>query len=779
MEGNTKHTGHRPYPSRVFYQGIFLFGAITLFVLAGIFRSAMAKSSDLNIPARVTAARLNVRKAPSTKGKILTVSKKNVVLEQGKSVTILSQTANDAGEQWYYISFDWKGKTKKGYVMASYVSLRLGQPQKASIDYTKGNKGVSFYTSKKMSKSVKDSKGKNVVLKTGQNITIYREAASGSIKLYYIKCKINKINYKGYIDASFVKLKAYDGIKTGTVIDGPLNVRQGVGTENEVVLYKEKRVQLSVGSKVTILGSKKAANGDKWYQVTFNYKSGSETVKLSGYVIGSCVKLDDSGASESKKPSESEEPSASENPTEKPTEKPTESPSTEPTEGPTQEPSAAPSTSPQTEEEFTASLKKFPESYREALKQLHKFYPYWRFEVYDTGLDWEEVIKNESKIGRNLIPVGKGCGWLSFEPGAYDWATDTHKVFDGSTWVACSEKALRYYMDPRNFLTTDGIFQFENLAYSENVQNISGVRAILAGTILENGEYTYVDADGKQTTTTYPKTFMAAAKRSGVSPYHLASRVKQEVVVSTGLSNSVSGTMPGFEGIYNFYNIGANDSAIKGQNIINGLTFASTGNNLSQADKDKYLIPWNNPYNAIVGGAKYIGSTYINRGQNTIYLQKFNVTSYSRYIHQYMTNVEAAKAEGQKMYTAYRGMESEQVTFNIPVYSNMPEAPEEVPPLAYNPNNWLKSLSVLDVSGTELTMTPGFNVNDPEGTVYKLYVKKKVTSVTVNAAAVSGLATVKNTGTYELNEGTNKITIKVTSQSGSVRKYVIEVVRSS
>ena len=54
----------------------------------------------------------------------------------------------------------------------------------------------------------------------------------------------------------------------------------------------------------------------------------------------------------------------------------------------------------------------------------------------------------------------------------------------------------------------------------------------------------------------YSKAFMNAASKSGVSPYHLASRVKQEVVInSTLMSSSVSGKVAGYEGIYNFYNI--------------------------------------------------------------------------------------------------------------------------------------------------------------------------------------------------------------------------------
>ena len=143
----------------------------------------------------------------------------------------------------------------------------------------------------------------------------------------------------------------------------------------------------------------------------------------------------------------------------------------------------------------------------------------------------------------------------------------------------------------------------------------------------------------------------------------MASRVKQEVVISsTMMSSSVSGNVAGYKGIYNFYNIGANSGA---NAVKNGLKWASTGTDYSR--------PWNNRYRSIYGGACYIGKQYINVGQNTLYLQKFNVTPTGTYNHQYMTNVEAANSEALKTKNAYNGMlDSTPLVFSIPVYNNMP-----------------------------------------------------------------------------------------------------------
>ena len=139
---------------------------------------------------------------------------------------------------------------------------------------------------------------------------------------------------------------------------------------------------------------------------------------------------------------------------------------------------------------------------------------------------------------------------------------------------------------------------------------------------------------------------MTAAKKSKVSPYHLASRVKQEVVINANkMSSSVSGTVSGYKGIYNFYNIGANNSVVAGGAVANGLKWAKTGKT--------YLRPWNNRYKSLVGGAQYIGKNYINMGQNTLYLEKFNVTAKNRYNHQYMGNIEAPNNEATKTVAAY------------------------------------------------------------------------------------------------------------------------------
>lgn len=414
----------------------------------------------------------------------------------------------------------------------------------------------------------------------------------------------------------------------------------------------------------------------------------------------------------------------------------------------------------------------FPESYKDSLRMLHEKHPAWEFVAYHTGLDWNTVIANESIPGKNTIPNTKSVEWLSFDSGAYDWKTDTFQIFDGTYWVTASRAAVEYYMDPRNFLTDTYIFQFELLKYQPLYQSKAGIDNILAGTALYNSGYTFLDEFGVQQAYTYSDTFIKAAEYSGVSPYHLASRVKQEVVTgATTLSNSVSGTYPGYEGYYNFYNIGANDSPGGGA-IANGLKYAKNGKNATE--NALYLIPWTNPYKAIVGGAYFLGRSYINRGQDTVYLQKFNVTENNTYFHQYMTNVEAPWAEGRKIATAYKSMIDSPIVFSIPVYLNMPAKPAPIPTTMFNPNNRMKSLKVLDVNGKEFALTPTFSQTVYD---YSIIVKNSVEMIQIKAGAVSKKATVAGTGYYSLVQGNNEFIVQVIAQNGDIANYVLHIVR--
>ena len=88
----------------------------------------------------------------------------------------------------------------------------------------------------------------------------------------------------------------------------------------------------------------------------------------------------------------------------------------------------------------------------------------------------------------------------------------------------------------------------------------------------------------------YSDLIWDAGVYSGVSPYHLASRIKQEVGPFVTHS-SINGTVQGYEGLYNFYNIGATSSTEDLGAIKNGLRYALNANGASEEVKQNYLIP--------------------------------------------------------------------------------------------------------------------------------------------------------------------------------------------
>ncbi len=346
----------------------------------------------------------------------------------------------------------------------------------------------------------------------------------------------------------------------------------------------------------------------------------------------------------------------------------------------------------------------FPESYKPYLRELLKKHPNWKFTALYTNLDWNYVINCENQFGKNLVPKNYSDAWKNTTPGQYNIEVD-------KGWVDSSRNAVEYCMDPRNFLNEVRIFQFETLSYDENTNNLNSIEKILYGTEFYQNKVSYLDSNGNtfNMNETYAELILKGGITSKVSPYHLASRIKQEVGPFLSHS-SISGTVEGFKGLYNFYNIGATSSAEPMGAIKNGLQYAKDGKGASQSTKDKYLIPWNNKEKAITGGGIFIGSSYINVGQNTIYLQKFDVNddrNGNLFTHQYMTNVLAPYSESKSIYSGYQksGILDSSISFIIPIYNNMPELSKDNPNI--NQNNFTSDNAKLYCNGSNVNVRTG------------------------------------------------------------------------
>lgn len=297
--------------------------------------------------------------------------------------------------------------------------------------------------------------------------------------------------------------------------------------------------------------------------------------------------------------------------------------------------------------------------YSALLDDLMEEHPNWTFTILYTGLNWDTVIKNETTAthGRNLIQ-GKSGEWVCSVCG--------DKPYDNGSWRCASAATVSYYMDPRNSLYEDYIFQFENLKWVDGKYTINGIKKILDGCdYLLTSKITYTTTSGGKKTInkTYAEVIMDAAEEAGISPYHLASRIRQEQGTGSKASATATGTYSGYKGYYNFLNVNASGSS----------SSAIIKNALSYAKKQG----WTDPEKSIKGGAKFLAKEYIQYGQNTLYLQKFDVddSDGDLYWHQYQQNVSAAKTESSSIMKTYKDIDSDlDMPFNfvIPVFENMP-----------------------------------------------------------------------------------------------------------
>ena len=277
---------------------------------------------------------------------------------------------------------------------------------------------------------------------------------------------------------------------------------------------------------------------------------------------------------------------------------------------------------------------KYP-GFKSVLQNVQKAHPNWNIQVYYTGLDWNAVIDGEYQM------VAGSPRSLTQETN--EWRVDNTKYDVSKSWYRATKKAIAYMMDPRNSLEDKWIFQFQDLSSSSGTTE--DIKKMVAGTFIDN--------------TSCINAILEAARTQGISPFHIASRIIQE-------SGKSGGAMNGYEyngrKVYNLYNINVS---------------GNDGSGLQRGAKYAYDRGWFTQEASIKGGAEFLKTNYIGRGQSTLYYQKFNVVEKNNlYNHQYMQNIHAANNEGNTMYNDYKasGLLESHFTFSIPVYENMPSS---------------------------------------------------------------------------------------------------------
>lgn len=277
------------------------------------------------------------------------------------------------------------------------------------------------------------------------------------------------------------------------------------------------------------------------------------------------------------------------------------------------------------------------------VNNLKSSHPNYNFQFYNTGIDWNEAILREYQghgaSPRNLFNVSDKYSGMWYCP------VCGTKSYDNGSLCCASMDALRYMMDARNSITEDSIFQFKSLEAPD--VTYEDVVRVIAGTFLDHEECA--------------RAVVEASQKYNINGYYLVAKMLTEHGKNgSTLSNGVQVNGATY---YNFFNIGAygNDTP---SIINNGANYAAQHG-------------WNSKAASIIGGAEFVKASYVGKGQNTCYYQKFNVVNSESglFSHQYAQNILAAENEGNKLRANYiiNGQVTGNHTFIIPLYTNMPQ----------------------------------------------------------------------------------------------------------
>ncbi len=420
----------------------------------------------------------------------------------------------------------------------------------------------------------------------------------------------------------------------------------------------------------------------------------------------------------------------------------------------------------------TLVSKGFDNSYCPYLYYLHSKYPKWTFTADKVGVTLETAAKEEE--GTGTLPTDNENYWYNSKP------------IEGG-WYYVNSTVIASVMDPRNSLFEDRIFQFLDIVESKDLYtdaslgNISGATGNLYKFIPQYKEVSVINGIN-------PMHLMARSRQEGLNKANYSGTTGTYTSSSTSKLTSHQGYS--LDGYYNFYNINSYQTSSYPYTVQRGLAYAAgfladdscltvTGvdsNNIPVAVYDEtkcgklsYMRPWNTPEQAVVGGADFLNVKYIIKGQDNLYYQKFNISSYAtnnRYTNQYMTNLEAPVSEGKIIYNAYKssGMLDSTFNFVIPVFDNMPETVYQ--PVNKSSNNRLSSITINDKA---------FNEFDADVVEYNYNLVTNEDTFKVGAKTEDELATLVGTGDYTFTDGIAQVKLMVTAEDGVTNTYVINV----
>lgn len=345
---------------------------------------------------------------------------------------------------------------------------------------------------------------------------------------------------------------------------------------------------------------------------------------------------------------------------------------------------------------------KYPVPAQGCLGAVRAAHPHWRFEFYDATMSLSRALAVQRTLERSDNTVSLGA-----RP---DWVIPDSSLAEKDDNYPATDAAITFMMDPRNFMNdgvkasdagccledsnghTDmdnlGIFQFADQGYisGELIDAKDYVVAALAS-YLDKSYWTSWGSNIARATE-FAEYICDAGIRNGVHPLLLAAKISQEgglkdqELVSTlrdGFVCPDSGQpcsgqcldpkfAPGCEGatcqpgakVFNYCGIGAYTG---GCNIQQGAAYA-------------FKEGWSTEKAAIIGCAKFTFTDYICRGQDTYYLERWDLPGWvarpgkNGWPHQYASNIDAAHGKGMILGNIVRnyGFTNYPLKFKIPVY---------------------------------------------------------------------------------------------------------------
>ena len=359
----------------------------------------------------------------------------------------------------------------------------------------------------------------------------------------------------------------------------------------------------------------------------------------------------------------------------------------------------------------------FPKEYWPGLCNLKINHPNWTFNPVNTGLDFKVAVERESACGKNTLQTTN--------PDYIDTSCTTKT---DSGYVHASQKAVAYYLNPLNFFDEKNIFMFES-----NYIN-SGITDEAYISIVNSKLINYI-----KNLPTLATAVNNACRTNNVNQVMLSSRIVQELG-NTGLATAgnfkgqllscISGAYTSRYGTllngksmdyyYNFFNVGVYDGS-NGDAAYRAVEYAAKHGWGGTGDQTTDLTL------AIGGGANFLKTKYMDRGQYTVYTQKFNihpVDTSSLYVNQYMSNIKGPSSEASIAYNAYKKADilNSPFIFYIPIFSNLdgtidnePNGPTEDNNDDGNTSEGLAPSTILVDSGYKISgvILSGIDVSTP------------------------------------------------------------------